>query len=151
MHLQSTYNAQIKKLLTYAYPPKNASKYSPKIFFEYPKDFRGLIRPLKFFGGDYQCLEFIPKVQKEFTYRFHYGLQGRLFQKNEKKLFGGVNLTPPPGKGGVKNLQILALYAWNMTTCKSFIGNFSKVYKEIHRFDHSKTNHFFMICNRIKI
>ena len=40
-----------EQLLTYAYPPKNASKYSPKIFFEYPKDFRGLIRPLKFFLG----------------------------------------------------------------------------------------------------
>ena len=41
-----------EQLLTYAYPPKNASKYSPKNFFEYPNDFRGLIRPLKKFFGE---------------------------------------------------------------------------------------------------
>ena len=38
---------------------------------------------------DYQCFGLIPRVQKEFTYRFHYGLQGRFFSKNEKKQMGG--------------------------------------------------------------
>ena len=53
MHFYKTYNLKAKnpkvfyifldseQLLTYVYPPKNASKYSPK-FFEQPKDFMAL-------------------------------------------------------------------------------------------------------------
>ena len=38
-----------EQLLTYAYPPKIASKYPPKKKFGHPTDFRGLIRPLNIF------------------------------------------------------------------------------------------------------
>ena len=79
-----------EQLLTYAYPPKNASKYSPKKFFEYPKDFRGLIRPLKFFlGGIINVWSSSPRSRRNLHIGFIMGCRGDFFRKMKKTVWGG--------------------------------------------------------------
>ena len=55
-----------EQLLIHKQTPKNASKYPKlacaKIAILHSTDFRGLIRPLNQYFGDYQCLGLIPRV-----------------------------------------------------------------------------------------
>ena len=82
-------------------PKKNASKYSPKIFFEYPKDFRGLIRPLKFFlGGIINVWSSSLRSRRNLHIGFIMGCRGDFFRKMKKTVWGG-QFDPPLVKEGL--------------------------------------------------
>ena len=65
-----------------------------------------------------------PRVQKEFTYRFHYGLLGRFFLK-KSKIGGGALFAPPPlMELGLSKCKFLSLSLY-LSVCLSLILSLS--------------------------